>query len=116
MSDGREIVREARELVEGIIGEMKAVEGFSGQGFLNGVEAAFVDLGHLENRPTLRTQRGTSLSYPVMEAATILEEAFKGYQTHGEKYLEEVKFRAAAFVDAVNGLKGGLQSKTIILT
>ncbi len=116
MSDGREIVREARESVDKVIAEMKAMEAFSGKGFLKGLEAALADLGHLENKPTLRTPRGTSLSYPVMEAATDLEEAFNGYQTHGEKYLEEIKFRTAAFADAVNGLKGGLQDKTLILT
>lgn len=112
--NGKDYVVKARDLVSGVISQIKAQGRLEGDARLDRAVKACEDLERLQSKATLRTKNGTNRAFPVMDFAQKLGEAWDECQSGGN--MNEFVARLDEFVDAVTLLEAVLQERTVIMT
>ncbi|MBI2875257.1 MAG: hypothetical protein HYY20_00055 [Candidatus Tectomicrobia bacterium] len=107
MSEGKPYVLETLEICQRI-----------GQGLNEGEEAqpqlqeGKEKLEAVKDKLYLRTQKGTSDAYLVLEAAKALEEACEQREASPEEFSTQL----ASFISQVEGLHAAVKSRSIVIT
>ncbi|MBN1614081.1 MAG: hypothetical protein JW950_06405 [Deltaproteobacteria bacterium] len=111
---GKEYVSEAFDNAERVMTEIGSSDRLAGDPLVAGAAKACQDLGELRSKASLRTKRGTSMAFPVLDAARNLEEAWEDARGGGDG--EDLRTRMDEFISAVDALEGALKDRTVIMT
>jgi hypothetical protein len=107
---GKEFVAEAIESIDGVISKMVSAGALADDPLREGTVKARKELGLLAGKATLRTKKGTSIAFPVLEAAKNMEEAW------GNGDMEDLRERLDEFITSVETLDAALQGRQLIMT
>lgn len=115
MSEGKPYVLETLEICQRI--QQGLEEGPSGAGDQDKEAKAQLQEGKekleaVKDKLYLKTQKGASDAYLVLEAAKALEEAFK----EREALPEEFSTQLSSFIINVEGLHAAVKSRSIVIT
>ncbi len=111
---GKEYVAEAVESSARVINEMVSSGALADDPLREGFVKASNELGTLAGKATLRTRKGTSIAFPVLEAAKNLEETWEVARGNGD--MDDLRDRLEEFITAVETLDAALQGRTVIMT
>ena len=111
---GKEYVAEAFDSAERVMTEIGSSGMLAGDPLVSGAAKACQDLGELRSKATLRTKKGTSMAFPVLDAARNLKEAWEDARGGGNQ--DDLLTRMDEFISAVDALEGALKERTVIMT
>ena len=111
---GKEYVSEAIESTERVISEMVSSGALADDPLRNGIVKAREDLGRFMGKATLRTRKGTSMAFPVLEAAKNVEEAWKASRGNGD--MDDLRECLEQFITVVETLDAALEGRHVIMT
>ena len=114
MSGGQEYIAEAIESTDRVITEIVSSGALADDPLREGTVKARKELGILAGKATLRTRKGTSMAFPVLEAAKNMEEAWEAARGNGD--MDDLRERFDEFITAVETLDAALQGRTLIMT
>lgn len=109
MSEGKPYVLEAVEICQRIQAGLDGSEDEEAQAQLReGKEK----LEAVKDKLYLKTQKGASDAYLVLEAAKALEEAFQEREANPEEFAAQL----SSFISNVEGLHAAVKSRSIVIT
>lgn len=111
---GKEYVSEAIESTERVINEMVSSGALADDPLRNKAVKAREDLGRFMGKATLRTRKGTSMAFPVLEAAKSMEEAWEAARGNGD--MDDLRECLDQFITAVETLDAALEGRHVIMT
>lgn len=110
--NGKDLVINSIELTRKTLEEIKAAGILAGDQALDDLAKACDTLDLLKSKATLRTKNGTSMAFPIKEAAEYLEEVWEDTPDDAD----DVKDKIESFVSATQTLASGLKERTVIMT
>lgn len=111
---GKEYASDAYDGAERIMEAITAEGLLAGDELLEQAVKACKELGELRSKATLRTKKGTSMAYPVLDAVRNMEEAWEDSQGKNDK--DDLRMRMDEFISAVDALVGAIKDRTVIMT
>lgn len=107
MSEGKPYVLETLEICQRIWQGLQEDEEAKAQ-----LQEGKEKLEVIKDKLYLKTQKGASDAYLVLEAAKAMEEAFH----EREAFPEELSGQLSSFISNVEGLHGAVKSRSIVIT
>jgi len=111
---GKEYVAEAIESAERVINEMTSSGALADDPLSKGVVKAREDLGRFMGKATLRTRKGTSMAFPVLETAKNMEDSWEAARGNGD--MDSLRERIEEFITTVETLDAALEGRHVIMT
>jgi len=111
---GKEYVAEAIDCAGRVMVELESAGALTDDPLREGFTKAKKELGNLAGKATLRTRKGSSMAFPVLEAAKNLEETWEDARGNGK--MDDFRERLDEFITAVETLDAALQGRQLIMT
>jgi hypothetical protein len=118
MSEGRQHIVDAIEICQKILDKVGSIPEI--ERLWNQIKEGKEKLEALKDKVYLKTKKGISDAYLVLESAKALEATVEaGIDSLAEKpeaFLEELETQVSAFVTNVETLEGGTKSRAVVIT
>ncbi len=111
---GKEYVAEAIDCAGRVMAELESAGALAEDPLKERITKAKSELENLAGKATLRTRKGTSMAFPVLEAAKNLEETWEVARGNGD--MDDLRERLDEFITAVETLDAALQGRQLIMT